>query len=47
MSDKARRRTHCQATALKPLADNDVTGQCLYGPMKLYNEDHILDKRYK
>ena len=34
MPDKARSsRTHCHATVLKPMADNDVTGRFLYGPM--------------
>ena len=34
MSDNAKSsQKHCHATTLKPLADNDVTGQCLYGPI--------------
>ena len=34
MPDKARSsRTHCHATVLKPMADNDVTVRFLYGPM--------------
>ena len=43
MSDKAfRSRKHCHVTTIKPLADNGVTGQCLYGPMEVYNEDHMF-----
>ena len=43
MFDKARSsQTHCHATALEPLVDNDVTGRCLYGPMLVGFKTRII-----